>query len=127
MWSALFAEVEWRADQKIEAHMNGVNEQKQREMCKRVLHRLRMKWVYLTFNSWKSVWAEVNAEKKAIHTAAMKFFRTSMVHAFNCWRALTVQRGKANLVVSTKANFERIGELEEAMKLEVEQRHHEIG
>jgi hypothetical protein len=120
-------EVEWRADQKIEARLNGVNEQKQRELAKRVMYRLRMKWVFLTFESWKGEWEAVHAEKKAIQTAAMKFFRTSMVYAFNTWRAHTVGEAKKKEVMSTQANFERIGRIEEAMKLEVEQRFHEIG
>lgn len=128
------AEVEWRADQKIEAHMNGVNEQKQRELCTRVLHRLRMKWVYLTFNSWKGVWADVRAEKQAIQTAAMKFFRTSMVYAFNTWRANTNKGKDIKHEMSMQANYERINqiderihEIEKAMGQEVEQRHHEFG
>ena len=120
------AEVEWRADQKIAAHINGANEQKQRELCMRVMHRLRMKWVFLTFNAWKGEWAEIQAEKNAVKTAAMKFFRTSMVYAFNTWRAHTVGEIKAKAEMSTKANYERIGKIEEAMGLEVEQRHHEI-
>ncbi len=120
------AEVEWRADQKIEAHMNGVNEQKQRELCKRVLHRLRMKWVYLTFNSWKGEWADVRAEKMAIQTAAMKFFRTSMVYAFNTWRAHTVGERDKKAKMSMEENYKRINQIEEAMGLEVEQRFHEF-
>ena len=125
--------VEWRVKGEIDAYKQGLTdaetqaaEAKAQAVGRKVIHRLKMKWVYMTFNNWAGLVEEKKEEERMIKQAANKFFRSAYQNCFVMWRNNTVGEKKARAEMSTKANYERIEKIEEAMGLEVEQRHHEI-
>jgi hypothetical protein len=125
--------VEWRVKGEIDAYKKGLTdaetqaaEAKAESVGRKVIHRLKMKWVYMTFNNWAGLVEERKEEERMIKQAANKFFRSAYQNCFVTWRNATVGERKAKAEMSTKAIYERIEKIEEAMGLEVQQRHHEI-
>ena len=130
-------EVEWRVQQKLEAKMQALQQgltdaqadaqaQKQKDLCRRVVFRMQMQAVAAAFGAFKQVWEEKRAKKAAMRKAASMMFRSTMTKCFVAWRNDAVGERKQQAAKSMEANYKRIGEIEEAMVLEVEQRHHEI-